>query len=122
MSGTSLLLAIDSTTLFPPSLSRVARARGEVGVDATTLFPPSLRGLPVHAVRVHGHVPNDDEANLIAQAAVPPSGGALPGPDSMFDVFVPPAAGAAGPSGVASPAVSGVVVDVLAPVVQTAGP
>ena len=70
----------------------------------------SLRGLePAFAARV-------------AQAAVPPSGGTPPGPDSMFDVFVSPVVGAAGPSGVVPPAVPGVVVDVLAPVVQTAGP
>ena len=45
-------------------------------------------------------------------------------PDSMFDVFdfVPRVDGAAGPSGVVPPAVSGVVVDVRATVAQTAGP
>ena len=58
----------------------------------------SLRGLePAIAARV-------------AQAAVPPSGGAPQGPDSIFDVFVPPVDGVADPSGVVPPTEPGVVV------------
>ena len=68
----------------------------------------SLRGLePAVAARV-------------AQAAAPSQGGAPLGPDSVFDVFVPHAGGAAGPSGVDARAVSGA--DVRAPVTQAAGP
>jgi hypothetical protein len=90
--------------------SFVRFARQAVTMEIRRSLASSLRGLePAFAARV-------------AQAAVPPSGGTPPGPDSMFDVFVPPVVGAAGPSGVVPPAVPGVVVDVLAPVVQTAGP
>ena len=49
-------------------------------------------------------------ATRVAQAAAPPSG-APPGPDTMFDVFVPGVVGApAGPSGVVPGAVPGVTV------------
>ena len=59
-------------------------------------------------------------AARVAQAAAPPSG-APPGPDTMFDIFVPGdiLVGAPGPSGVVPGVVPGVGVAV--PVAQVAG-
>ena len=57
-------------------------------------------------------------ATRVAQAAAPPSG-APPGPDTMFDVFVPGVVGVPGPSGAGPGAVPGV--SVVVPVAQVAG-
>ena len=86
--------------------SFVRFARQAVTLEIRRSLASSLRGLePAVATRV-------------AQAAAPPSG-APPGPDTMFDVFVPGVVGVPGPSGAGPGAVPGV--SVVVPVAQVAG-